>query len=420
MRSFWSDPYLWVHLAGAAAVPIFLEICLLGLGVGNPLRPMALEFVLVGAVGIAPVLWMQWQKPFSIFSLVILALKPEQLTIDQRRILKLFKAPLERVIAVITSVVLLALLWQLYQIAPIASEVTPFGRFGRLGGVLVAAIAFLGCNLFLQIPISVLQVLFTSEKQFAATEPYPTERIAQDFTLLGLPVRQILPTIQAEPQVKAKVPSSEGATAPEVALAAIDEFPEDPVADEQVIEALVVNDLVADERITEDPVADEQVIEVLIVDEPEFTEDPVADERVTDSPVADEQVIEALVVDEPVADNPVAEALVIEQLVVDDPVIDELIEKAPPVEESSANESIVEALTGDESATDESIVHELAEKQQELPLAPATASQVSEIHNDSETIHIIELELIEESDPEVIVTVEETSEIEIESIPEEP
>ncbi|HEY9630743.1 MAG TPA: low-complexity tail membrane protein [Coleofasciculaceae cyanobacterium] len=393
MRSFWSEPYLWVHLAGAAAVPLFVELCLLGLGVGNPLRPMALEFVLVGAIGIAPVLWMQWQKPFSIFSLVILALKPEQLTIDQRRILKLFKAPLERVIAVLTSAILLALLWQLYQIAPIASEVTPFGRFGRLGGVLVAAIAFLGCNLFLQIPISVLQVLFTSEKQFAATEPYPAERIAQDFTLLGLPVRQILPTIQAEPPVKAEVPSSEGATAPEVELATIDEFTEAPVADEQVLEALVV-----EESAVDDP-ADERVIEALVVD------DPVANE---------------LVIDNPAIDDSAAEALVVEQLVVDDPVIDELIEKAPPVEESGANESLGEALTIDEPAVEESIANEPAEKQQELPLAPAAESQISETFNDSETIHIIELELIEEYDPEVIVTVEETSEIEIESIPEEP
>lgn len=202
MRSFWSDPYLWVHLAGAAAVPLFLEFCLLGLGVGSPLRPVGLEFALVGTIGVAPVLWMQWQKPFSIFSLVVLALKPDQLTIDQRRILKLFKAPLERVVAVLTAITLLAVLWQLYQIAPIASEVTPFGRFGRLGGVLVAAIAFLGCNLFLQIPVSVLRVLFTSEKQFFATEPYSVEKIAQDFTLSGLQIQQILPTIQAQTEIK--------------------------------------------------------------------------------------------------------------------------------------------------------------------------------------------------------------------------
>ena len=205
MRSFWSDPYLWVHLAGAAAVPLLLELCLLGLGVGSPLRPIGLEFVLVGTIGVAPVLWMQWQRPFSIFSLVILALKPDRLTIDQRRILKLFKAPLERVVAVLTAIALLAILWQLYQIAPIASEVTPFGQFGRLGGVLVAAIAFLGCNLFLQIPVSVLRVLLTSEKQFGATEPYPIERIAQDFTLLGLPIQQILPIVKVEMKGQAEV-----------------------------------------------------------------------------------------------------------------------------------------------------------------------------------------------------------------------
>ena len=77
MRSFWSDPYLWVHLAGLAAVPIFLEICLIGFAVGDPLLPGWLELLLVAAIGSAPILWMQWQRPFYIFSLVGVALQPE-------------------------------------------------------------------------------------------------------------------------------------------------------------------------------------------------------------------------------------------------------------------------------------------------------------------------------------------------------
>ena len=134
MRSFWSDPYLWVHLAGIAAVPLFLELCLLGLAVGTPIAPVGLEWLLVGAIGVAPVLWMQWQRPFSIFSLIVLALQPQQLTDDQRRILRLFRTPLEKGLAALMAIALLATLWQLFQIAPIASEVTPFSRFGHLGG----------------------------------------------------------------------------------------------------------------------------------------------------------------------------------------------------------------------------------------------------------------------------------------------
>ena len=224
MRSFWSDPYLWVHLAGIAAVPLFLELCLLGLAVGSPIFPVGLEWLLVGAIGVAPVLWMQWQRPFSIFSLIVLALQPQRLTDDQRRILRLFRTPLEKGLAVLMAIALLAALWQLFQIAPIASEVTPFTRFGHLGGLVVAAIAFLGSNLFLQVPISVLQTLLTSDRAFAAIEPYSTAQITQDFTLLGLRVKQILPPVKPAPAkpepAKASaqpIPPAPKTAAPEIA-----------------------------------------------------------------------------------------------------------------------------------------------------------------------------------------------------------
>jgi len=36
-------------------------------------------------------------------------------------------------------------------------------------------------------------VFVTSDAELAATEPYPLEKISPDFTILGLPVNQILP-----------------------------------------------------------------------------------------------------------------------------------------------------------------------------------------------------------------------------------
>ena len=195
-------------------MPLFLELCLLGLAVGTPIAPVGLEWLLVGAIGVAPILWMQWQRPFSIFSLIVLALQPQQLTDDQRRILSLFRTPLEKGLAVLMAIALLATLWQLFQIAPIASEVSPFSRFGHLGGLLVAAIAFLGSNLFLQVPISVLQTLLTSDRAFAATEPYSIAQIAQDFTLLGLRVKKILPPVKPAPVKLAAVKPSPAAPSP--------------------------------------------------------------------------------------------------------------------------------------------------------------------------------------------------------------
>jgi hypothetical protein len=205
MRSFWSDPYLWVHLAGIAAVPLFLDLCLIGLATGEPLLPLWVELLLVGGIGILPVFWMQWQRPFSIFSLPLVALKPTRFTDDQRRIIHLFKSSLNRGLALLIAVGMAVLLWQLYQIAPLASPAPLFSSLSRGVGLLVAAIAFLGCNLFVQVPGSVLAVLLTSEAKFVATEPYPTGQISRDFTLPGIRVLHLLPPLISEPRPSATI-----------------------------------------------------------------------------------------------------------------------------------------------------------------------------------------------------------------------
>jgi hypothetical protein len=205
MRSFWSDPYLWVHLAGIAAVPLFLDLCLIGLATGEPLLPLWVELLLVGGIGILPVFWMQWQRPFSIFSLPLVALKPTRFTDDQRRIIHLFKSSLNRGLALLIAVGMAVLLWQLYQIAPLASPAPLFSSLSRGVGLLVAAIAFLGCNLFVQVPGSVLAVLLTSEAKFVTTEPYPTGQISRDFTLPGIRVLHLLPPLISEPRPSATI-----------------------------------------------------------------------------------------------------------------------------------------------------------------------------------------------------------------------
>jgi len=207
MRSFWFDPYLWIHLAGAATLPIFLGLCLVGLGVGDPLFPVWLELLFVAAVGVVPILWMQWQRPFYIFSLMAVTLKPEHLTDDQRRLLTLFQSQRNRVLAALVSVGLLVLLRQIYVVAPIATDAFAIALNGRILGLLLGAIAFFACNLFLQVPVSVLGVMLTSEAAFATTSPYPVEQIQQRFTLVGLPISQILPPLVSDSQAVADVGS---------------------------------------------------------------------------------------------------------------------------------------------------------------------------------------------------------------------
>lgn len=198
MRSFWTEPFLWIHLAGIAALPLALEVVWLGLAVGDPLLPVWLELLLVAVVGIVPVLWMQLTRPFDIFSILVLAMKPEQLTQAQRRLLSLFKTKTNPAIAIAGALFLLWVLWQIYRVAPVASTVVPVPGW-RIAGLLGAGAAFLVSNLFLQVPLSVAQVLLTSESEFAATEPYSLEKVPQDFTIPGWRVNQILPLAATEP-----------------------------------------------------------------------------------------------------------------------------------------------------------------------------------------------------------------------------
>ncbi|PSN19471.1 hypothetical protein C7271_07175 [filamentous cyanobacterium CCP5] len=214
MPSFRLDPYLWVHLAGLAAVPLWLDICLLGLATGGPVLSVGVEIAILTLLGALPVLWMQWQKPFCIYSLVFLALRPAAIDEPQRQTLRLFRGLIPRLIALVVPVPLVLTLGKIYEIAPVAAETTPFPN--RTVGFLAAAIAFLLANLFTQVPASVLKVLLTSEKAWAKRTPYLPEEIPRNFTLIGLPVKKILPAL-TQPVLSA-TPQSLVNTAPESAL----------------------------------------------------------------------------------------------------------------------------------------------------------------------------------------------------------
>ena len=191
MSNFRSEPFLWIHLTGAAAVPLLLQIVWLGLAVGDPLSPFWLELLLLGAVGILPVFWMQWNRPFDIFSLLFVSLKPQVLTPQQLSLLSLFKCNRERLLALTAALAMAAVLWLIYQSAPLAASAAAFLPQWRILGLSLAAIAFLVSNLFVQVPLSVLAILLTKEAQLAAVNPYSAEQIAQAFTVPGLRVDKI-------------------------------------------------------------------------------------------------------------------------------------------------------------------------------------------------------------------------------------
>lgn len=196
--SFRLEPFLWIHLAGLAVLPLLLQVVWLGLAIAQPWLPFWLELSLLAMVGIGPILWMQWNRPFDIFSLLVVALRPQQLTVEQRQILRLFKTPKQRVLTVLAAGIMLWVLWQLYLLAPFAAPAAAGLPQSRLFGLGLAAAAFLGSNLFLQVPMSVLGVLLTSDRQLAAAEPLAIEEVPQKVAVLGWWVERILPAVEFE------------------------------------------------------------------------------------------------------------------------------------------------------------------------------------------------------------------------------
>ncbi|MBH8564257.1 low-complexity tail membrane protein [Nostoc sp. CENA67] len=200
MRSFRSEPILWIHVAGLATLPILLTMCLLFLSVGKPVLPVWMELCLVGSVGILPLLWMQLRRPFYIFAILGVAVKPENLTEQQRKILCLTNTKLNHVLSFLVAILAIGILWQLYQISPQVIKLASFLPQWRSLGLVLAALTFLASNLFLQIPVSAARILVTNDTEFAALEPLSLEKIKQDFTIFGVRVNQILPqrTVKVE------------------------------------------------------------------------------------------------------------------------------------------------------------------------------------------------------------------------------
>ncbi len=154
-----------------------------------------LELLLLGSAGIAPVLWMQWRRPFYIFSFWSPLPKPEQLTSVQQRLLRLFKGsnacPWTVIAAVVSKDVPLAALSDCPHCYRSVTTTVPFTR-----ALTAWQLPFSPANLFFQVPLSALRVLLTSNAKIEAAEPYPMTQIKQDFTVLGLQVQQILPPLE--------------------------------------------------------------------------------------------------------------------------------------------------------------------------------------------------------------------------------
>ena len=193
MNNFRSEPFLWIHLAGISFAPLTLQLVWLGLAVGDPFPLFWLELFVVGVFGVVPILLMQWTRPFDIFSVLLISLRPDSLTVEQRKILRSLRTRNIRILTVIAAFAMLGILWELYLLAPLGAMTVAILPQWRILGLFIATISFLLSNLFVQIPITVLGILLTPQQQWLTIEPYSTEKILQDFTVFGFRVRKILP-----------------------------------------------------------------------------------------------------------------------------------------------------------------------------------------------------------------------------------
>ncbi|GAB4472757.1 MAG: hypothetical protein OHK0037_32830 [Elainellaceae cyanobacterium] len=279
-----------------AAVPLLAEVCLVGLAVGDPWLPVWLELLLVGAAGIAPVLWMQWQRPFCIFSLTPLALRPDALSDDRRRMLHLFRGTETQALAGSAAIALLILLWQLFRFAPVATEAAASLPQNRALGLLIAAVAFLLCNLFVQVPLSVIRVLLASDAAIAQLVPYTPAEVAKSFTIPGFWVKQIVPElVAAAPRVKPAVKRdsrSDPQPAPPAPPLAVDEALNESPWDE--------SELSASEPLAPEPLAPEPP--------PEPTPEPLVPEPPAPEPLVPEPLIPEPPAPEPSPESPVEDS----------------------------------------------------------------------------------------------------------------
>lgn len=359
MRSSWSEPYLWVHLAGLAVAPIFLELCLLGLASAGMKLPADLVLLFVAAVGIVPIFWMQWQRPFCIFSLLPLVLKPSELTERQRQILQQFKTPITKGITVVVAIGALAILWQLNQWVPLVSPAAKVVPGQAFGGLLLAAGAFLLSNLFLQVPASVLQVLLTPDAQLAKAEPYPVAQIPQDFTLIGLRVKQILPPVTQAPIPTGAATKSPAATNLASNLAA-EPAVEEPVVEESALEEPVLNEP------TEKPATNPEVTSEApaIFSEPEIAE-PISQELTSQEPISqestsvidseqqdDEQQDETEWTDADLGTSVILEATIFEQFEIEQSDIEQSEIEEPEIEQSDIEQPEIEQLEAETTHTE--------------------------------------------------------------------
>ncbi|NMF59374.1 low-complexity tail membrane protein [Pseudanabaena yagii] len=347
-----SHPFIWGNIAFLAGVPWLLTLSMAGLAVGDPVFPTWLEIFLLGFPAITAVVWLQWQQPFSPFSLWFLVKPSESLSEAERRVLTLVKQQrngwyVTGWVAIAVAFVISAIFCKLYIEAPLAQAIAPFPAGLRLFGIIWAEICFLLSNVLLQSGVSALRIKLTAESEITSLQPFAVEKIRNNFTNIGWQVPQLLKFFE-----EALIPETvEEKDAPQETTS---EQTQDVMEESQDTE---ISDA-AEESITE---ASPEVVEVVeSLDEDfevnNFTEEVVSEEvetSQTESDLQEESAPElSLEISEPISEELVSEddaIAVQEELNIAEFEVESLVEVTTEVEVNLGEDVAIEEPTQTES-----------------------------------------------------------------------
>ncbi len=266
------------NIALIAGVPWLLVMSMAGLAVGDPVFPAWFEIFILGFPAIALVTWVQWQQPFSPFSLWVLAKPPESLSESDRRILTLIKQNSNGWyttgwMAIAVAVVTIAMFCKIYVAAPLAEVIAPFPSGLRLFGIIWAEFFFLLSNVLLQSGISNLRVLLTDASELNNLQPFTAEKVKNSFTNIGWRSPELLKFFEEEAIVFTD-PSQEENSA---------------VADEQTDADLEINDsdesveTLLEQELEQEAIADNPEEPIAELEPIEITQDATGDEIIQNS-----------------------------------------------------------------------------------------------------------------------------------------
>ncbi|MEO1132538.1 MAG: low-complexity tail membrane protein [Cyanobacteria bacterium J06639_1] len=191
MNKAWGEPFLGLHAAAIAIVPLGLVLTQLGLAAGDPWLWPPLEIALVATLGLAPVAWLQALKPIYPFNALRAYVPPRQLNRSRRRLLRaafgstwLRLHEYQWLVALVTVLLLLALV-RMYWSAPLWAGLT-FVKAGWLSHGVGLAIASVGLALAsLGAHLHVMALKLLSVGDLKTFEPMTKDEIEAAFFFVG-------------------------------------------------------------------------------------------------------------------------------------------------------------------------------------------------------------------------------------------